>query len=205
MVFPPARPDPRNHVRQIEKKGEDFLPCKGFLKPSHDRIDYRVRVAEIASNIPAGTRETERDKLRTRGKSGVRKASLIVSPSQTFSSSRIVSPSHPCERRGWSGENMVTSRRIGIRRGEIQDSPRDATIPSTRYGTSSPAGPCEPGVIYAGVSPAALFKSADGGDTWSEVESLSAHPTHDLWEPRVRRSLPPQHGARPDKCSSVCG
>ena len=46
-----------------------------------------------------------------------------------------------------------------------------------------PGRPIEPGVIYAGVSPAALFKSADGGDTWSEVESLSAHPTHDLWEP----------------------
>lgn len=41
----------------------------------------------------------------------------------------------------------------------------------------------EPGVVYAGVSPAALFKSTDGGDTWSEVESLTAHPTHDLWEP----------------------
>ena len=46
-----------------------------------------------------------------------------------------------------------------------------------------PGRPIEPGVIYAGVSPAALFKSADGGDTWSEVESLSAHPTHELWEP----------------------
>ena len=46
-----------------------------------------------------------------------------------------------------------------------------------------PGRPIEPGVIYAGVSPAALFESADGGDTWSEVESLTAHPTHDLWEP----------------------
>jgi len=27
----------------------------------------------------------------------------------------------------------------------------------------------EPGVVYAGVEPAALFKSEDGGDTWSEV------------------------------------
>jgi hypothetical protein len=27
----------------------------------------------------------------------------------------------------------------------------------------------EPGVVYAGVEPAALFKSEDGGDTWGEV------------------------------------
>ena len=46
-----------------------------------------------------------------------------------------------------------------------------------------PGRPGEPGAVYAGVSPAALFKSADGGDTWDEVESLTAHPTRDLWEP----------------------
>lgn len=29
-----------------------------------------------------------------------------------------------------------------------------------------PAGSTEPGVLYAGVQPAALFKSTDEGDTW---------------------------------------
>ena len=41
----------------------------------------------------------------------------------------------------------------------------------------------EPGVLYAGVDPAALFKSGDGGDTWSEVTGLSNHPSRDSWEP----------------------
>lgn len=47
----------------------------------------------------------------------------------------------------------------------------------------APGRSSEPGVVYAGVSPAALFKSVDGGDTWAEVESLTAHSTHDRWEP----------------------
>lgn len=37
--------------------------------------------------------------------------------------------------------------------------------------------------IYAGVDPAALFRSDDGGATWTEVESLADHPTHDQWQP----------------------
>ena len=41
----------------------------------------------------------------------------------------------------------------------------------------------EPGVVYAGVEPAALFKSEDGGDTWSEVIGLSNHPTRSEWQP----------------------
>ncbi len=41
----------------------------------------------------------------------------------------------------------------------------------------------EPGTVYVGVAPAALFKSEDGGDTWSEIESLAGHPTRDQWQP----------------------
>lgn len=47
----------------------------------------------------------------------------------------------------------------------------------------APGRSSEPGAVYAGVSPAALFKSVDGGDAWAEVESLTAHPSHDQWEP----------------------
>ena len=46
-----------------------------------------------------------------------------------------------------------------------------------------PGSPTQPGVAYAGVSPAALFRSEDHGDTWSEVESLTSHPTRGLWQP----------------------
>ena len=41
----------------------------------------------------------------------------------------------------------------------------------------------EPGVVYAGVDPAALFKSEDGGDTWHELEGLTGHPTRENWQP----------------------
>ncbi|PKB70462.1 MAG: hypothetical protein BZY87_10605 [SAR202 cluster bacterium Io17-Chloro-G6] len=46
-----------------------------------------------------------------------------------------------------------------------------------------PGRDSEPGVLYVGVQPAALFKSADDGDTWNEVAGLSAHPTRDQWQP----------------------
>ena len=49
----------------------------------------------------------------------------------------------------------------------------------------------EPDVVYAGVEPAALFKSEDGGDTWSEVMGLTDHPTRPGVAARPRRTLPP--------------
>ena len=39
------------------------------------------------------------------------------------------------------------------------------------------------GVIYAGVEPAGLFRSEDGGRTWTHVEGLRAHPTRPDWQP----------------------
>lgn len=37
--------------------------------------------------------------------------------------------------------------------------------------------------IYAGVEPAGLFKSTDGGVTWSHVAGLTSHPTRSEWQP----------------------
>ena len=39
------------------------------------------------------------------------------------------------------------------------------------------------GAIYAGVDPAALFRSTDGGLTWTELESLGGHATRSRWQP----------------------
>ncbi|MBI3746667.1 MAG: exo-alpha-sialidase, partial [Chloroflexi bacterium] len=39
------------------------------------------------------------------------------------------------------------------------------------------------GVIYAGVEPAGLFRSADGGLTWEHVAGLTNHPTRPEWQP----------------------
>lgn len=44
-----------------------------------------------------------------------------------------------------------------------------------------PAGPEEPGVVYAGTEPAALFRSADGGESFSLLESLWEHPQRKDW------------------------
>ena len=39
------------------------------------------------------------------------------------------------------------------------------------------------GAVFAGVGPAGLFRSEDGGRTWSHVEGLTNHPTRPTWEP----------------------
>ena len=38
-----------------------------------------------------------------------------------------------------------------------------------------------PGALYAGVAPAALFVSRDGGATWRHLEGLQAHPSRPEW------------------------
>jgi photosystem II stability/assembly factor-like uncharacterized protein len=39
------------------------------------------------------------------------------------------------------------------------------------------------GQIWAGVEPAGLFRSSDGGSTWRHVAGLTEHPTRPEWEP----------------------
>jgi photosystem II stability/assembly factor-like uncharacterized protein len=41
----------------------------------------------------------------------------------------------------------------------------------------------DPDTVYAGVEDAALFRSADGGRTWSELSSLRGHPSGPSWQP----------------------
>ncbi len=43
------------------------------------------------------------------------------------------------------------------------------------------AGADAPGVLWAGTLPGGLFRSADGGDTWSLVESLWSRPERPEW------------------------
>ena len=47
----------------------------------------------------------------------------------------------------------------------------------------TPGGFTSPGVIYAGVEPAALFRSDDNGQTWSDIKGLTNHETRDQWAP----------------------
>lgn len=39
------------------------------------------------------------------------------------------------------------------------------------------------GSLLAGVEPAGLFRSRDGGETWSHVQGLTDHPTRSAWHP----------------------
>lgn len=39
------------------------------------------------------------------------------------------------------------------------------------------------GALYAGVEPAGLFRSDDGGETWRHIEGLRNHPSRPHWQP----------------------
>ena len=41
----------------------------------------------------------------------------------------------------------------------------------------------EPGVVWLGADPGALFRSSDNGANWEVVEGLTKHPTRDKWTP----------------------
>src|SRR5215510_3138209 len=43
--------------------------------------------------------------------------------------------------------------------------------------------PGDPDLVYAGVEDAALFRSTDGGQTWSELPGLRTHPSASCWQP----------------------
>ncbi|OGS48766.1 MAG: hypothetical protein A3K68_03905 [Euryarchaeota archaeon RBG_16_68_13] len=53
----------------------------------------------------------------------------------------------------------------------------------TRVWHVEPGPADEPGTLYAGVEPAALFRSDDGGDTWRGLDGLNLHPTRKGWQP----------------------
>jgi photosystem II stability/assembly factor-like uncharacterized protein len=62
---------------------------------------------------------------------------------------------------------------VGITYGD--DAEKVATIWSLATGPGD--------AMYAGVEPAGLFRSGDGGSTWSHVEGLTNHPSRPEWQP----------------------
>jgi hypothetical protein len=46
-----------------------------------------------------------------------------------------------------------------------------------------PGAPDEPGAVYLGADPGALFRSGDNGENWEMVESLTLHATREKWTP----------------------
>lgn len=60
---------------------------------------------------------------------------------------------------------------------------QDSGLSVKRIWHIRPGRASEPGVMYAGVDPAGLFRSDDGGATWDEVRGLNRHATRERWTP----------------------
>ena len=76
----------------------------------------------------------------------------------------------------WRSDDLGTSwshSSEGITYGD--DADKVATIWSLATGPGD--------VMYAGVEPAGLFRSGDGGSTWTHVEGLTNHPSRPEWQP----------------------
>lgn len=61
--------------------------------------------------------------------------------------------------------------------------PKGSGLSVKRLWQIKPAGDDEPDTIYAGVEPACLFKSDDGGKTWEVNEAMMNHKTRKKWVP----------------------
>jgi photosystem II stability/assembly factor-like uncharacterized protein len=61
--------------------------------------------------------------------------------------------------------------------------PADADAAVERIWQLQPGRDDEPGVVYAGVAPAALFRSTDGGESFELVRGLWDHPHRPRWTP----------------------
>jgi photosystem II stability/assembly factor-like uncharacterized protein len=61
--------------------------------------------------------------------------------------------------------------------------PSDADAAVKQIWQIVPGNADEPDTLYAGVEPAALFRSDDAGKTWSLVKGLYDHPHRPLWQP----------------------
>jgi len=77
----------------------------------------------------------------------------------------------------WRSDDLGTSwtqSSEGLTYGDAESAPRLETV----WNLSAAHG-----VLYAGVEPAGLFRSEDGGATWRHVEGLTNHPTRPQWQP----------------------
>jgi photosystem II stability/assembly factor-like uncharacterized protein len=86
----------------------------------------------------------------------------------------------------WFGCEMVWSSNLGKKWQSAKHNPAfDAKsgLKLERLWHIEPGRVNEKNVLYAGVAPAALFRSDDGGKTWEEIKSLSEHPTRKHWHP----------------------
>jgi BNR/Asp-box repeat len=78
----------------------------------------------------------------------------------------------------------ISGRPVGTPEEAFSGNPvPDAPEEVIRVWNIQPGRADEPGVLYAGIQPAALFKSTDRGENWSLNESLYDHPHRGQWMP----------------------
>ncbi len=73
------------------------------------------------------------------------------------------------------GRTWVRSEGLGL--------PEDSGLTLEKTWHVEPGRRDEPGRLWLGAAPGALFRSDDGGETWEAVSSILAHPTRDRWHP----------------------
>jgi hypothetical protein len=61
--------------------------------------------------------------------------------------------------------------------------PKGSGLSVARVWQIRPGTEGEPGVVYAGVEPACLFRSEDGGESWKVNEAILKHSTRKKWQP----------------------
>jgi photosystem II stability/assembly factor-like uncharacterized protein len=86
----------------------------------------------------------------------------------------------------WFGCEIARSPDLGktwINAKQNPKFPEDSGQKLDRLWHIEPGRASEPDVLFAGVAPAALFRSTDRGETWTEMTSLTKHPTRPHWHP----------------------
>jgi photosystem II stability/assembly factor-like uncharacterized protein len=86
----------------------------------------------------------------------------------------------------WFGTYVASSPDFGATWSEQRGAPKfaeDAGRTVERLWHLEPGRASQPGVLYCGVDPGCLFRSDDGGATWSEDVALNNHPTRHMWGP----------------------
>ena len=117
---------------------------------------------------------------------------------------------YACRNDYWWGQGVQFSRDYG----ETWDEPAEQFKFSEGSGLTvekvwlvAPASAQEPDVLYAGVAPAALFKSEDRGLTWREVTALTQHESRKRWHPGggglMVHSICPDHQNTQNLCVGI--
>lgn len=86
----------------------------------------------------------------------------------------------------WFGSRIIWSRDFGANWDSAVESPKfspESGLKLERIWHIAPGPRSSPEVMYAGVAPAALFRSEDCGQSWQEMTGLTSHPSRPQWQP----------------------